>query len=773
MTERRELTSGGGSARATAPRSVRAGRRPLRARLVGGALACAAAWVAGCGAAEEPAPDGLRPGDALTDHLDAARVVRYPDANLAPALRPLAGGPIRVRAQIPALAWERVLVMPAGWGPILEANGREALYWAAPPLPLLEAGELPVPLLGGKPAPAWDLGAGAPMPERLAVWRPTEGLVLATGAPGEPLRDVGLEGSVSSVSEFAAVDRGRLVTGRDPTPADLATQRELDDVARTGLLLAASGELAWDFEELVPERLELAVGVPDDGWSLAGGVVQRVRGLSDGMTFAVEVEADGERTRAWEHTVTRDAVGAAWTTAIVDLTPWRGRSGSLHLVTEPGPSGDAVSDYGVLAGLRLRGGATRAPDRPHVVFVDVDTLRADALGVLGGERGLTPRLDAWAARCAVAYPDATAAAPWTLPSTASMFTGLAVHQHGIDLASDALGGGTDTLVTRLADAGYETRGIAAGGYLRTAYGFQRGFDVYETRDPKDLDWSAAREFLATRDGERPVFLFLHTYYVHAPYEYVAEDVDPAYDGPLRGVDVDRDTVFDPWHAGELELSEADRAYVRDLYDGLVRRMDATVAGFLEELDALFGDEPYLVVLTSDHGEAFLEHGLYGHGLALWGEVLRVPLLVRSPRGEPGTSDVPASSLDLLPTILHAVGLPVPDGLPGRPLPLADGRAVRVAQYQADLRAVQSEGWKLIEPWPGREGATRLFRLEDDPGEERDLAAEEADRVAELRRRLEWFLATYPEDEDAAGSSSADSAALDELRALGYLGGDDR
>jgi arylsulfatase A-like enzyme len=324
-------------------------------------------------------------------------------------------------------------------------------------------------------------------------------------------------------------------------------------------------------------------------------------------------------------------------------------------------------------------------------------------------------------------------------------------------------------VTHLADAGYETRGIATGGYLRPAYGFDLGFDVYETREPKDIDWSSALEFVRSRDSERPFFLFLHTYFVHAPYEYEPEDVDPSYDGPLRGVDVDRDTVFDPWHAGSMELSAADRQYVEDLYDGLVRSMDRTVSAFLVDLQDAVGDEPLMVVFTSDHGEAFLEHELYGHGLALWGEVLRVPLMVRYPELQPGVSTLPASGVDLLPTVLEAVGLPIPEGLPGRPLQAAEGASVRVAQYEAQLRSVMSDGYKLIEPYSGTGGPVHLFDMAADLAERRDLSQDEQARIEQLRQRLRWFLATYPEREAVTGSSAADSAALDELRALGYLG----
>ncbi len=739
------------------------------------------------GAHDVSGPWSVSPGDSLLEHLESVRVVRYPDSNLPPEVNAVAGGNIRVRAGVPPLAWERVWSMPAGWGPVLAANGNPELYWAPSPIPLIAEGEIPVPLIGGQPVPAFDLSLQNTLPERLAVWRVQEQLLLATGVEVGPIRDVGLEGSVPGVTEFASVDRGAVVTGRSPTAKGLATHQELDSVVRDALLLAAPGTLEVELQDLQAQRLEFAIGVVDVGWSLVDGIVRRVHRRGDGATFAVEILSAGEDApeRVWEKTLGAEDVGTTWLEAQVDLSRWMGKTCTLRLVTEPGPSGNPLFDYGLWAGLRFRGAARKSPSKPHIVLIDIDTLRADRLGSHGGDRGLTPELDSWAERCAVVFPDAMATAPWTLPSTVSMFTGLAVHQHGIDKASTALAGGADTLVTHLKSAGYETRGHATGGYLRAAYGFDLGFDVYETRDPKHIDWSGVTEFVAKRDSETPLFLFLHTYYVHAPYEYEAEDVDPDYDGPLRGIEVDRDTVFDPWHDGELELSAADRRYVEDLYDGLVRRMDGIVGQFLSDLEAAFGDEPFMVILTSDHGEAFLEHELYGHGLSLWSEVLRVPLLIRFPEGVAGVNGTPSSGLDLLPTVLEAAGIPIPEGLPGRALQSATGVSVRVAQYQADLRATMSEGFKLVEPLrpdaevkasevdgPGAQRArTRLFDMQADGGDLVDLSAEHPGRVEQLKRRLAWFLANYPERHEHAASSTADSDALDELRALGYLGGE--
>jgi arylsulfatase A-like enzyme len=236
--------------------------------------------------------------------------------------------------------------------------------------------------------------------------------------------------------------------------------------------------------------------------------------------------------------------------------------------------------------------------------------------------------------------------------------------------------------------------------------------------------------------------------------------------------VDTDTVFKPWHRGELELGAEDGAYIEALYDGLVSRMDAEVGAFLRELRTLVPDGQLMVVFTSDHGEAFLEHGHLGHGVSLYQEQLRVPLIVEYPDGRPAVRDVPASGVDVVPTVLDALGLPIPEGLAGRSLLRATGDAVRVAQSGEGLRAALSEGYKIIEP-PAQPDAAELYALTADADELHDLSMQDSARLEELRRRLAWFLGAHPAP---AGGHSVDNTAggavLEELRALGYLGGRD-
>jgi arylsulfatase A-like enzyme len=776
------------------PQAERRMVAPLRLRRPGSfliALMCCLG--AACGDAE-PVPDRstpgvvhLRPGDSLLERLESARLPSIPAHNLPADVASLLGDDVRVEAPVPALAWQRVEAMPPEWSSALAGQGRGHLWWARSPILLVEGAPEPVVRVRGEPVSRWEFGDVAPMPDDFAGWFRGQRMVLAVSE--QVPQQVSLVGTVSAVSEFGRMERGRALHGQDPVPAGLVTRIALGDVKRSALLVPAPGVVEFAPVRLVADRLHVAVGVAADAWVLIDGVVQRRRKVSDGVRFAVEVvvhdeggvassgmSGAGRPQRIWSGVVSAAEVGMGWVEAEVDLSRWRDEVIALRLVTEPatavGAAGDAVHDYALWADLRLRGGAVLEPRRPNVVLIDIDTLRADRMAAYGAQRETTPGLDAWASERAVTYTDSVSAAPWTLPSTVSFLTGLAVHQHGVDDASDALGRGAATLASILASAGYETRAIAGGGYLRPDYGCDAGFERYETRDAKDLDWTSALDFVRTRDSERPFFLFLHTYSVHAPYAFDERWADPGYDGVLRRIEVDTGTVFEPWHRGELDLGEEDGRYIEALYDGLVSQMDREVAGFLRSLRGLVPEGELMVVLTSDHGEAFLEHGHLGHGVSLYDEQLRVPLIVEYPDGLTGTSDVPASGVDLLPTVLQAVGLAVPDGLAGRSLREVSGDAVRVAQSGEDLRAALSGGFKLIEN-RADPGAGELYELTSDAGELVDLSAQDTARVEALRRRLEWFLGAHPTPEGGhAVDNTAGRAVLEELRALGYLGGGD-
>jgi arylsulfatase A-like enzyme len=460
----------------------------------------------------------------------------------------------------------------------------------------------------------------------------------------------------------------------------------------------------------------------------------------------------------------------------VDLRAFRDQKVTLVLRTTPGADGDNAFDYAVWSGLRLRGAARRLPDRPYVVLIDIDALRADRMSCYGSSRATTPRIDRWIRDKGVVFSDALATASWTLPSTASMLTGLAPHQHLVYDTVNKLSDQTISLATRLRASGYETYSFVDSPFFQRDWGFDQGFDVH--RNNVDLSsWTKPLEIIRNRTSERPLFLFLHTALVHAPYEFDARFLDQHTVDRSRyhGQTITYENSIFPFLDGELDLSDADKRYINALYDAGVARMDVEVGGFLEQLETVLDDQPALIFFTTDHGEEFWEHNQMNHGDSLHGELLRVPFLVRfpEPRGIRVSAD-PVSLLDIVPTALDYVGLDVPRTLPGRSLrkPVPQNRP-RAAQLTEKHYSLQLGTWKMIR---GADAKPRwkpdpleLFNLAQDAAELDNVADSEPARVEQLDRLWKEYLLRYPATaEEPAPAGEIGPEELDSIRALGYV-----
>jgi len=748
-----------------------------------------AVLAAACGEATAPSEPGpLRPGDGLLDHLSRARLEDLPPGNLPPDVAAVLAPRLPMRTlPIGPREWIHGRPLPPaerahlrGFEPDPDA-GPVRLFKTRPPIRLAEGAPSPRIVRDGEELRLWDPASDEPFPGEMLWWLPA-GRTLHAIAQRVPAR-VRLEYQADAQAELGPFEpwTARRLAGDEapaPTLKELVRRHEVGDVSRPCLLLPAPASVRVPLRSLSADALDVSLAVADVCWRAVDGWLEEATGRGDGVTFVVEVEdGSGPAERVLERHV---PPGAPWVDVRVDLTRWRGRDVVLRLASGPGPDGAADFDYALWGGLRLRGGARRAPERPHVVLLDIDTLRGDRLGMYGYTRHPTsPRLDAWAAREAVVFEDATATASWTLPSTASILTGMAVHQHQVHAITRRITPATPPAALLLSEgAGYETHAVTEGGYVRTRYGFDLGFDRYETAPHHEPDWDPVLEWVATRGSERPFFLFLHTYMVHAPYPHdprFESDEDP-YDGWLAGRDIDYETVIEPLREGELELEAPERAYMSRMYDARIAAMDEMLADFIARLDAVLGDEPYLLVLTSDHGEAFFEHGLVVHGRGLYHEVLSVPLVVRFPDARPSRSRAPVSTLDVLPTILDVAGMAVPDHLPGRSLrDVVREVDPRVSQHSDEAHAIQLGPDKLIvgRSYPGQpdDELVQLFDRHADPGEQRDLSEAEPERVRRLRDLLDEYLRKYPPVEPAPGGEEP-AGGLDaaELRELGYMGG---
>jgi arylsulfatase A-like enzyme/Flp pilus assembly protein TadD len=401
-----------------------------------------------------------------------------------------------------------------------------------------------------------------------------------------------------------------------------------------------------------------------------------------------------------------------------------------------------------LLGLWRRGGGAPSK-RPNVLLVTFDTLRADRVGALGGPPGLTPNLDRLAATGAV-FEEALASTPLTLPSHATIFSGLLPPRHGVrDNGSYVVPADLETAATRLRSAGYATGAFVGAYVLDRRFGLARGFDHYDDRivrqDARKSLLEAERRgeevagaavgWLAQQTG--PFFAWVHLYDPHAPYEAPASFRERFPKAPY-----------------DAEVAYADECLGRALE---AARVSSARAG--KEL---------LVVVLADHGESLGEHGELTHGLFVYQSTLRVPLIVAGPgvaAGErrPG----PARTADVLPTLLGRLGMAVPSGLDGVDLFAVSPPREAYAESDyprsfgwAGLRSLRLGPLKLVEGGARAE----LYDLAADPAEEHDRAEARLEDVARLRQAL----AALRRSERAAARAPASAESAERLRALGYV-----
>jgi arylsulfatase A-like enzyme/Flp pilus assembly protein TadD len=392
------------------------------------------------------------------------------------------------------------------------------------------------------------------------------------------------------------------------------------------------------------------------------------------------------------------------------------------------------------------------------LLITVDTLRADAVGAYGKADALTPWMDRLAA-AGVRFEDAHAHNVVTLPSHANILSGRYPTEHGVrDNAGFRFPSRIDTLATLLKARGYATGAFVSAFPLASRFGLARGFDVYDDRfvdaqarpafleqERKGTDTVAlARRWMESQAG-RPLFCWVHIYEPHAPY-----------------------TPPEPLAS---RLSS-------DPYQGDVAAADAALGPLVAPVLAKTDGGRTLVVLTADHGESLGEHGETTHGILAYEATLRVPLIVYAPRlFRPRVVSAPVRHVDIVPTVLDALSVPIPDGLPGRSLVgvAAGASAVTTGMTTTYFEALSGQ---LNRGWAPIHGVIRdgmkyvdlpvpeLYDLPRDPREATNLAAAQPQPLGTLRAALaplvsgDHGLDRHPESADARAR----------LGSLGYVGG---
>ncbi len=561
------------------------------------------------------------------------------------------------------------------------------------------------------------------------------------------------------------------------------TRAELNDDTRPvarDVTRAADGSA-----EVTAAGVQVPAGARLEAWfGLGGGPTGSWR-----FTLAVRGKTNVEAALVIDPT---GVDGSGWHRLALDVAPLASQRVSIRLEAKPDTKGAAGTP--LLGAPRFVVSAKAKKAARNIIVVSLDTLRADRLSSYGAERATSPKMDEVASK-GVRFETALAPASSTPPSHMTMLTGTIPCRHGVwgvhveDLMSDDI----DTLAEILARDGYTTTAITENAYMSPPYGFARGFDSYVELKQMVADrnspspgvitptgygpktFGAAEKWLG-ENAARRFFLFLHTYQVHGPRRPTG-----AYAAlfPAPEPTAARKPDFDP--------------AFHDLrrYDQLVRQLDDLVGGLVRQIAELGLADETVLVLTSDHGEAFFEHGDHGHGWSVHGEVLRVPFIVWAPGlASPRVVKEPVGLVDLVPTVLDLVGLPVPEGIDGVSLadrvrsPGDDGAPSRTYYAETapgNVRSVRTARFKIIR---GEEGAgDSLFDLRADPGEQAPIALHETlppkglegetrEIVALLeelgRRAAQCAVQRREADARRGAAEKLDPERYEKLKALGYV-----
>jgi arylsulfatase A-like enzyme len=470
--------------------------------------------------------------------------------------------------------------------------------------------------------------------------------------------------------------------------------------------------------------------------------------------------------------------------------------------------------------------------RPNVLWVVWDTVRADHLSVYGYHKPTTPKLENWAENARV-FEQCTATAGQTLPSTASMFTGLFPREHGTTPAWPRLDDRFPTIAELFRDAGYRTYLFSANAYISNEHNFHRGFEVEEHPwDPPYMDdalhivqakldsgthalgvararagaprkgdvkssGALARrgleQWLSASDRYKPFFAFVNYMEAHRPCipprKYRERlmppgQVDASYDFRLRA----REYTF-----GLIEYTAEEIELIRGLYDAALAELDDLFADLLAGLEASGHLENTVVVLTADHGEHLGDHRRIGHQFSVYEALIHVPLIVYHPEQlSPGRDPRRVSTLDVFSTLLELAGIDPPEGAGPRGISWLAPKEDRLffAEYPVVHGSVENFARRHPERdfglWQRRlraiyrgewkqieaeDGARELYRLATDPLESKNLAGVELDTAERMSELLHGFVGSLDGWDPEEPTPELSAEQYERLEALGYVGND--
>ena len=465
-------------------------------------------------------------------------------------------------------------------------------------------------------------------------------------------------------------------------------------------------------------------------------------------------------------------------------------------------------------------------EKPCILLIVMDTVRVDHISCYGYQKQTTPYLDRFA-QDALLYKNAYATASWTLPSIASILTGAYPGHHGAHRVTTSnnyypankLSDTYPTLPEILQESGYTTAGIVSCEWLTASFGLNRGFNYFNDRIPsyffslstfgilqfsnhffplKDYLFfngyygqriahqinKAVLSWLGSYKENRPFFLFLHYFDPHHPY--LPEDL-----GTTSGLipDIIRDRypfntanyvdvegrIINAVLQGKKPLLKDERNFLLNNYDRDIARLDQKLGELFAVLKENNLYDKTLIIITSDHGEAFGEHNLMLHGRALFNNNLHVPLLIKYPFNvkPKGSIDYPVSLAGIVPTVLDYLSIEIPDSIQGSPFSQKN-KQLLIAQnfhdphskeFPHDLISLQHNHYKYIEAGGGND---QFYNLKDDPGETRNLITTAGPEKNTLRDLLKFYTNQLRLVERKDDPAAVDTKTLQNLKALGYI-----
>jgi choline-sulfatase len=529
-------------------------------------------------------------------------------------------------------------------------------------------------------------------------------------------------GGKRGAAAFTDLTLGPAIAGIPPEPVGArVSEMALGGVRRNAISIAGKGSRVSYYVQ------------PPEGANLAFSYGSDVAGAH----AVVRVAVDGGKPRQLLDSV----ASAKWAEVSVPLGAAGGQAVRIDLVSRGGAV--AWAEPRLMVNAPAHPKVPADPQFDHVFIWMVDTLRADKVHAYNPKtRVETPNYDAFAAD-STRFEWAQVPGTWSLPSHASLLTGVYPTVHKATAHEAKLSKDVAFIAEDMKKKGFKTAIFSSNGYVSGKWGFQRGWDAYRNFIRENLPngadylWKTAKTWML-QNQQKPEFAYLATIEPHVAYtpkaEYLKKYWNKPYKGPLKPAltGVQLGSVG----SGKLKLNDNDKAYLEALHDGEITQSDAVFATFIADLKAANLYDRSVVIVVSDHGDEFGEHGRFGHGHSVYQELTHVPLMIRAPgrmpRGKLVHCDV--EIMDLYTTMLDLVGAPVGEHIQGASLiPLAwddVGQSPRAA-FTIDgqvARGLKVARYRLV----GASGRLELYDEFEDRLEQKDVAAERPIALRQMR-----------------------------------------